>query len=159
MKIRFWTAFYYQNNFYKKIVLLKLVKKMKKMAGSIISKPEQFHHENKTWERSLEFFKQENTFLKVRLSEVLDHKTNKDFLALAEQFQNQFILKDEYIDELRHDVREQEQMLKEHFILLKPELENKLVKKQVRLRNEMEYLEKDFTHLRNEFNKYLASVL
>ena len=28
-----------------------------------------------------------------------------------------------------------------------------------KLRNEMEYLEKDFTQLRNDFNKYLVSIL
>ena len=132
---------------------------MKIMPVNNISKPEQFHHENQTWERSLEFFEQENSFLKNRLSEVVDHKTDKDFLALAEQFQNQFILKDEFMDEIRHDIREQEQIIKDHFVLHKLELENKIVKKQVRLRNEMECLEKDFTHMKNEFNKYLASVL
>jgi hypothetical protein len=124
-----------------------------------ISKPEQFYHENQTWLRSLDFFKQENTFLKNRLSEVVDHRTDKEFLALAEQFQNQFILKDEFIDELRHDINLQQQVLKDdHSISLKPE-NNKITKKQVKLRNEMEYMEKDFTHLKNEFNKYLASVL
>ena len=76
-----------------------------------ISKQDQFHHENKTWARLLDFFKQENNFMKNRLSEVLDHNVDKDFLALAEQFQNKFILKDEYIDELRRDINKQDQTL------------------------------------------------
>ncbi|MEP7254465.1 MAG: hypothetical protein ABI666_01750 [Ferruginibacter sp.] len=126
------------------------------MATVKISKPEQFQHENKTWSRLLEFFKQENTFLKNRLAEVVDHSTDKDFLALAEHFQNKFIIKDEYIDELRHDINAQEQVLiKKDNILL----DGKTIKKQERLRNEMEYLEKDFANLKNEFNKYLSSVL
>lgn len=121
-----------------------------------ISKPEQFSHENKTWSRLLEFFKQENTFLKNRLAEVVDQRTDKEFLALAEQFQNKFILKDEYIDELRNDIKTQ------NFDLLgcKDCLEDsKPAKRQEKLRNEMEYLEKDFNKLKNEFNKYLSSVL
>lgn len=104
----------------------------------------------------LEFFKQENTFLKNRLSEVLDHGTDKEFLALAEQFQNKFILKDEYFDELRHDINEQDQTLIEFTGRL---IHDKLIKRQERLRNEMEFLEKDFNMLKNEFNKYLSSVL
>ncbi len=104
----------------------------------------------------LEFFKQENTFLKNRLSEVLDHGTDKEFLALAEQFQNKFILKDEYFDELRHDINEQDQALIEFTGRL---IHDKLIKRQERLRNEMEFLEKDFNMLKNEFNKYLSSVL
>ena len=62
------------------------------MASVKLSKPDQFHHENKTWRRLLDFFKQENSFLKTRLSEVLDKSTDKNFLALAEHFQNKFIL-------------------------------------------------------------------
>jgi hypothetical protein len=121
-----------------------------------VSITEQFNHENKTWGRLLDFFKQENTFLKNRLSEVLDLSSDKNFLALAEQFQNKFILKDEYIDELRHDINRQDAVLNdntENFI------DSRLTKRQEKLRNEMEYFEKDFNKLKNEFNKYLSTVL
>ena len=121
-----------------------------------ISKPDQFHHENKTWRRLLEFLKLENIILKNRLAEVVDYRMDKEFLALAEQFQNKFIIKDEYIDELRHDINEQAEDLykiKDHFT------NSKLIKRQEKLRNEMEYFEKDFSNLKNEFNKYLSSVL
>lgn len=129
------------------------------MAISRISKAEQFHHENQTWERSLDFFKQENSYLKTRLSEVVDQVTDNDFLALAEQYQNQFILKDEFIQELQHDIHEQEATLKKGFLTDNPAPNAKTIKRQEKLRNEIEYLEKDFARLRNEFNKYLATVL
>jgi len=121
-----------------------------------ISKTEQFHHEHKTWTRLLEFFKQENYFMKTRLSEVVDHSTDRDFLALAEQFQNRFLLKDEYIDELRHDINKQDQLLSITTEILPG---HKLLKTQEKLRNEMEYFEKDFNALKNEFNKYLSAIL
>ena len=122
------------------------------------NKTDQVLHECMAWERLLDFFKQENSYLKTRLSEVLDNKTDKDFLALAEHFQNQFILKDEFVDEMAHDVREQQQILTDlHTKKTFPE--DRFIKKQQKLRNEMEYLEKEFTRLKNEFNKYLVSVL
>lgn len=121
-----------------------------------ITKPDQFHHENKTWNRMLEFFKQENIFLKNRLSEVVDNSTDKEFLALAEHFQNRFIIKDEYIDELRHDINEQDKKLTESSTNF---IDNKLIIRQEKLGNEMEYFEKDFNKLKNEFNKYLSTVL
>lgn len=136
-----------------------MIYKMENKVSIVISKSEQFRHENKTWERLLEFFKQENAVLKNRLSEVVDRKTDKDFLALAEQFQNLFIVKDEFIDELRHDVHEQQDHLNKRLISTSSEKDIKIVKKQEKLRNEMEYLEKDFARVKNEFNKYLASVL
>ncbi len=120
-----------------------------------IRKTEQFHHENRTWIRLLEFFKQENYFMKNRLSEVLEHQVDKDFLALAEQFQNKFILKDEYIDELRHDINKLDQILNE---IPGEWISNKHNATQVKLKNEMDYFEKDFNKLRNEFNEYLYSV-
>jgi hypothetical protein len=132
---------------------------MIKMAEIKISKPEQFHYENKAWERLLEFFKQENAFLKTRLAEVLDQCADRNFLALAEQFQNRFILKDEFIDELRHDIHEQDRLIKEYYTRKLNELDNKVIKKQEKLRNEMAYLESDFPMLKNEFNKYLTNNL
>lgn len=129
---------------------------MKNMAIAEMLKPAQFVHENKTWLRLLEFFKQENTVLKNRLAEVLDHKNNKEFLALAEHFQNMFIIKDEFIDELRHDVNGQVQVLTSKE---KTTFDQKIIKKQEKLRNEMEYMETDFAKLKNEFNRYLSANL
>ena len=101
------------------------------MANVIISKPDQFHHEIKTWVRLLDFFKQENTFLKNRLAEVVDYRADKEFLALAEQFQNKFIIKDEHIDELRHDTNLQARDLSNANTAL---TDSKLIKRQERLR-------------------------
>lgn len=122
--------------------------------SSIILNTGQFQHENKTWSRLLEFFKQENTFFKNRLAEVVDQNMDKAFLALAEQFQNKFIIKDEYIDELRHDISTQGNNL---MMEDKTLVDDKLIKRQEKLRNEMEYFEKDFIQLKNEFNKYLST--
>ncbi len=118
----------------------------------------QFHFEIRSWERLLEFFKQENAYLKNRLSEVLDLRSDKAFLPLAEHFQNLFIIKDEFMDELRHDIHEQESLLKKVGISARQPADIKL-KKQEKLRNEMEYLERDFIKVKIDFNKYLLSVL
>ena len=126
------------------------------MSDIVISKPGQFNYENRSWIRLLEFFKQENTMLKNRLAEVVDQKADRDFLALAEQFQNKFIVKDEFIDELRHDINKQMEE-----IVVNPDrlTDQKLLKNHQKLRNEMVYFEKEFTSLRNEFNKYLSDYI
>jgi hypothetical protein len=120
---------------------------------------EQFHHENMTWVRSLEFFKQENNYLKNRLSEVVDINSDKTFLAQAEHFQNQFIIKDEFVDELKHDINEQERILMEKYIKAGNVVDETVIVRQKNLREQIEYLEKDFTSLRNEFNNYLTKTL
>ncbi len=124
----------------------------------VTNKTEQFLQETYTWERLLFFFKQENINLKTKLSEVVDPSTDRNFLALAEQFQNQFILKDEFMDELAHDVKEQQRKLNDATLKnIVPD--EKISKMQRKLRNETQYLEKDFNRLKNEFNSYLATVL
>ena len=93
------------------------------------------------------------------MSQVLDRKIDSEFLALAEQFQNQFIIKDDFIDELKHDINEMERAIKESSVTMKIVPDIKVENKHNKLRNEMEYLEKNFAQLKNEFNKYLVSVL
>jgi len=125
----------------------------------VSDKLEQFHHENKTWVRSIDFFKQENAFLKNRLSQVVDKSFDKNFLAQAEHFQNQFIIKDEFMDELKHDVNEQGRILKDRYLKTGQDLDEQAERRQMNLRDQIEFLERDFTKLRNEFNTYLAQML
>ena len=132
---------------------------MEKDVSIAANKTKQFYYENLTWERLLDFFKQENAILKNRLSEVVDQLTDKDFIELAEHFQNVFIIKDEFIDELRHDINNHEILLNTLLAATDEKADKKILKKQEKLRNEMEALEKDFTKDKNQFNKYLASIL
>ncbi len=126
------------------------------MAGS--NKTAQFLHENVTWKRLLDFFIQENSYLKTRLSEVVDRQSDKIFIADAEQFQNEFILQDEFILDIGNDIKAQEKNLQLAFTQ-KREPDYKISRKQEKLRNEMSYLEKKFSNLKNLFNKYLLSIV
>jgi hypothetical protein len=126
------------------------------MTGS--TKIEQFLHENTTWKRLLDFFIQENSFLKTRLSEVVDRETDKTVIANAEYFQNEFLLKDEYIHDMENDIKGHEKTL-QLVLVQKKILDNKICKQQEKLRNEVSYLEKEFSSLRNQFNKYLLSMV
>lgn len=119
---------------------------------------EQLLHENITWKRLLDFFIQENSFLKTRLSEVVDRETDKIFIAQAEQFQNEFIQKDEFFLDIGNDIKAQEKKLQLAFTQKKAP-DNKTIRKQEKLRNEMAYLEKEFSNLKNQFNKYLLSIV
>lgn len=130
--------------------------KEQQVTGS--NKTSQFLHENITWKRLLDFFIQENSFLKTRLSEVVDRETDTIFIASAEQFQNDFILKDECILDIWNDIKLQEKNLQQTSTL-KKEPDNKTSKKQEKLRNEMASLEKECLTLKTQFNKFLLSIV
>ena len=130
-----------------------------KYMGEIkISGADQFMHEILTWERALNFYMQENAFLKTRLSQVVDNNTDKAFVNLAEHFNNRFILTDEYISQLTKDNKKQKEIVKQSILgnQLQDTLMNKMQKK---LRTEMEDFEKEISGLKNEFNKKLVSYL
>ena len=121
-------------------------------------KIEQFLHENITWKRLLDFFNQENSYLKNRLSEVVDRATDKTLISTAEHFQNEFILNDECIQDIGKDIKLQEKSLQ--LTLAQKKLpDQRVCKMQDKLRNEMFYLEKEFSKLKNEFNQYLLSIV
>lgn len=123
-----------------------------------ISGVDQFLHENQTWDRALDFFLQENSYLKTRLSQVLDNNTDADFVDLAEHFNNSFIHNDECIKDLQKDILASQKLLKS-FMSGTEKDEKKMIKQQNKLRNEMGNFEKNYAQVRNKFNQYLISLL
>ena len=123
-----------------------------------ISGVDHYLHETLTWERALDFYKQENSFLKTRLAQVVDKNTDKAFIALAEYFNNRFILSDEYISDILQDIRIQKNTIDDK-LKENPSIGPKIELQQNKLRSEMERFETEITTLKREFNKQLVSYL
>lgn len=122
-----------------------------------ILKQDQFDHENKTWERSLDFYKQENASLKTRLSIVTDTNNDKEFIKLAEYFQTQFLLKDQFIKGLKVEINR-------HNDEIKSDGKNRdavpdVVNRQEILRKQISYFETDFSRLKNEFYQVISQFV
>ena len=118
----------------------------------------QYRHETDTWKRYLHFIQQENNHLKNRLSQVLQHDTDEQFLERAEYFQNKFVAEDDTVNMLRQDIQELDHLLTkesgEDGTILK-DLQKKLKKMQ----KDMEIVERQFSKLKSDFNFYLAESL
>ncbi len=118
----------------------------------------QYRHETDTWKRYLHFIQQENNHLKNRLSQVLQHDTDEQFLERAEYFQNKFVAEDDTVNMLRQDIQELDHLLTkesgEDGSMLK-DLQKKLKKMQ----KDMEIVERQFSKLKSDFNFYLAENL
>ena len=123
-----------------------------------ISGVDHYLHENLTWERAVDLYKQENSFLKTRLAQVVDKNTDKAFIALAEYFNNRFILSDEYISDILQDIRFQKNKIADR-IRVNPAVDPKIEILQNKLRSEMDRFETEITILKREFNKQLVSYL
>jgi hypothetical protein len=110
----------------------------------------QFEPESKAWERSLELIKQENALLKYRLSEMVDFSDEKDFVQMAEYFQNELLLKDDALDKL---VKELKSFSNEINGQKTNEDSEKIIYKHDKLRSSMAQLEEEFLQLAKEFNR------
>lgn len=71
----------------------------------------QIKHELSSWLRLIEFFRQENALLKYRLSELVDDNDDRNFLQIAEYFQNEFLLKDEGLKKLIKDLQDYSELI------------------------------------------------
>lgn len=122
----------------------------------------QYRHESETWKRYLQFIQQENNHLKNRLSQVLQHDTDEQFLERAEYFQSKFIAEDDMVNMLRQDIHELDHLLSKELhedghesgSFLK-EVQKKLKKMQ----KDMEIVERQFGKLKSDFNLYLTESL
>lgn len=115
----------------------------------------QFQEENDIWKRSLEFLLHENVNLKNQLSGLLkERQLSPEFLQVAEQFQSKFIMSDEVINLMRHDVAELEKLLIRD-IYEDGALIKKVTQKHKKLHKELKTLKKTFDNLKRDFNNYL----
>lgn len=118
----------------------------------------QFRFEVEAWIRLVEFLNSENTYSKTRLSEVIDQIQDQENLALAEHFQNQYIIKDDVYDHILHSLKQHLQKWKEVQSMQTKEGNEEFIKIQKNLRDQIEFVEKDHMVISKDFNTYLIGI-
>ena len=122
------------------------------------SKWTQYIFETSSWIRLIDFLHQENAFLKTRLSEVMDDITNKQNLALAEHFQNQFLVKDDVYDHMKNDLQRHVDKWNQQTSSDESNAVQLLKKIHARLKEQIDYIEREHAVLRKDYNTYLISL-
>ena len=69
------------------------------------------HFDHMEWLNALRFYKEDIGILEHRLEDIVRRNTKNEVMAELEHFQNQFIREREVIDELRHDIKQHENLL------------------------------------------------
>jgi predicted nucleic acid-binding Zn-ribbon protein len=115
-----------------------------------------FFQEALSWDRTMNYFLQENAFFKTRLAQVLENKMSADLLEKAEYFQNSFIHNDEGMKGLKTDIDVLLRQIKE-FTAAKNVEEKDLAGKYRKLDNEIKNFTKKFEEIKSAFNQYLIS--
>jgi len=108
------------------------------------------------WLRTLDFYKDELAILQKRLDEVAAKNTSPDAMARLEQFQNQFIVQRNNIDEYKHSINEHAHQVYEDLTHHAGKVEETLVEDHKKLEASMGQLEKIINDMRKELNAYLS---
>ena len=117
------------------------------------------HFEHVQWRRELLFWEDELKSFKNRLSELVVRWTDKNMLAQLEHFQNQFIVHEEVIDTLQHDINIHETSIAKHSKKGEIVLDPILVKKHIEFRNRIETQRHLYSELKKEFFRYLSKYM
>lgn len=108
------------------------------------------------WLKALDFYKTEIGILEKKLREIVKKNTGHEAMALAEHFQNQFIIQRENIDKLKHDIHEHEGKVVKDIQAHAGKIEVGLAGEHDAESNQFKQLEEVINDLRHEFNLFLS---
>lgn len=117
-----------------------------------------FYQEALSWDRTMNYYLQENSFFKTRLAQVLEQKMSHALLEKAEYFQNCFVHNDEGMKGLTTDIDILLRLIKEFSVAKKAD-EKSLSVKCRKLDNEIKNFTKKFDEIKSAFNQYLLSFI
>ncbi len=110
------------------------------------------HEDHKEWTSKLDFYKDDIKILTHRLEEIASKNNTPEVLTEVERFQNQFIIQNNNIDQIKHMITLVED------IIIKTIKENPVAADHKKMKNHederelVDSFEKNFNLLRTEFN-------
>lgn len=112
--------------------------------------------EHKQWLSTLDFYEKELGILKERLTEIAGKNSSQEARAGIEHFQNQFIVQQNNIDELKHAVKENAHLAFEQAKQHAGRVSTGIVDEYKISEDTIKSFEKIMNELRHEFNLYLS---
>ncbi len=117
------------------------------------------HFEHTEWLNALSFYKDELSIMKKRLEEIVNKNTDKEILAHAEHFQNQFIIQEKNIDDIKEEITIDEKKLAANVIHNPIATDHRKTEDHLVEREEVDAFEKNFEGLRKEFKTFLFKYM
>lgn len=106
--------------------------------------------------RGLDFYKQEITILEKRLEEIAADNTGHEVAERVEYFQNQFLIQNNNIDELKHGIHENIQNIEDQIRQTGAYVKVNTAGENIELYDQYISLEKVINEIRQEFNHFAS---
>ena len=111
------------------------------------------------WNSVLDLTSDEILSFENRLEEITKANTGKEMLAQVEHFQNRFIRQKEVMDELRHDIHEDELRIAENVKENNVSVEHRKLEENFELKDRVHVFQKIFNEIKSEYLAFLANKL
>lgn len=117
------------------------------------------HHEHIEWLNVLSFYKDDVKILQKRIEEIVQKNTSKEILAQVEHFQNQLIIQNNSIDDIRKHIEKDEQILVNSVEKNIVASDHRQMEDHTEERADVTSFEKNFEDLRKSLNRFLAKCM
>lgn len=111
------------------------------------------------WNSMLDLTRDEILSYENRLEEIAKANTGKEIMAQVEHFQHQFIRLKEVMDELRHDIHEDEVRIAEKVKENTVAVEHRKAEENFALKNRLQIFQNTSNELKSEYLLFLAKKL
>ena len=116
----------------------------------------ELHFELNLWLNEFKFYKDEIMIFTHRLEDIVSRNTGIEVMKEVEHFQNQYIRQTEVIDELRHEVKQHENMLEAEVKKNPVAVDHRLFEDHTDLRDQVDQFKKIYNELKGEFMRFLS---
>lgn len=113
-------------------------------------------NDQREWLNALAFYKEDIVILEHRLEDIVRRNNKQEVMAELEHFQNRFIREREVIDELRHDIKQEENVLEKELRDHPVAIEHRYFTDHTDLRERFTIFEKLYRELKQEFQQWLG---
>jgi len=114
------------------------------------------HYEHTEWLNKLSFYGDEISVMQKRIEEIAQKNTAKEVKIKIEHFQNQLLIQKNNIDAFKHNIKDDEKLLKNNIMKNETAVDHRKVEDHSKEREDIEGFEANFNSLRKEFNLFLA---
>lgn len=108
------------------------------------------------WAKGLEFYKDELELMVKRLLDISGKNTSTDAVKNVEHFQNQFMIQQKNISDMKHEVRNYVKGISNDAKNHAGQIDDNYLKQASNLRERYEQQEQIMNSLRHEFNDFLS---
>ena len=117
------------------------------------------HHEHQEWLNKLSFYKDDLAVMQLRVEEVASKNTSKEHLAMVDHYLNQFLIQNEHINHLKHEIKNLEGEIESSVIKNSTAADHRTMPDHAEQRDKIERFEVIFAELREDLKNFLSKVL